>query len=195
MIRATAAIAILGALAGLGAGCATPQSRFYTLSGTATAAPATTPTAVSVAVGPVSIPATVDRPQIVMNAGANQVTMDEFNRWASPLQNNITRVVAENLVALLGTPRVTQSLGVDSDFRVAIEVQRFESTPGDSAMLDAAWVVRRAKDGKLETGRTTVREAVPEKGYDALVAAHSRAMGRLSQEIANAVRALDGAPR
>jgi uncharacterized protein len=78
---------------------------------------------------------------------------------------------------------------------VAIEVQRFELTPGDSAMLDAVWVVRRARDGKLETGRTTVLEAVREKGYDPLVAAHSRAVGRLSQDIANAVRALDGAPR
>ena len=62
---------------------------------------------VSVAVGPVSVPAAVDRPQIVVSTGPNQVRLDEFNRWASPLQNNIARVVAENLVAMLGTPRVT----------------------------------------------------------------------------------------
>ncbi len=78
---------------------------------------------------------------------------------------------------------------------MAIEVQRFESTPGDSAMLDAAWLVRRAKDGKIETGRTTVREPVAQKGYDALVAAHSRAIGRLSQDIANTLRTLDSVPR
>ena len=194
-MRGTAAgIGVLWVLAGLLGGCATPASRFYTLNGTATAAPSA-PSPVSVAVGPVSIPATVDRPQIVVNTSANQVEVDEFNRWAAPLQNNISRVVAENLGALLGAPRVTQTLGVESDFRVAIEVQRFESTPGDSAVLDAAWVVRRAKDGRIETGRTTVREPVPQKGYDALVAAHSRAVGRLSADIANAVRALDGAPR
>jgi len=195
MIRLAAAIATLCTLAGLVAGCGSPASRFYTLSGTATAAPAAPPLQVSVAVGPVSVPGTVDRPQIVVNTGANQVEVDEFNRWASPLQSNISRVVAENLVALLGAPWVTQTLGVDSDFRVAIEVQRFESTPGDSAMLDAAWLVRRVKDGKIETGRTTVREPVAQKGYDALVAAHSRAIGRLSQDIANTVRTLDSVPR
>jgi uncharacterized lipoprotein YmbA len=193
-MRAATVIAALCALAGLLAGCSSPASRFYTLNGTATAA-AGTPSAVSVTVGPVSVPATVDRPQIVVNTSANSVDVDEFNRWASPLQNNISRVVAENLGVLLGAPRVTQSLGVESDFRVAIEVQRFESMPGDSAILDAAWMVRRAKDGRIETGRTTVREAVPQKGYDALVAAHSRAVGRLSQDIASAVRMLDGAPR
>ena len=32
--------------------------------------------------------------------------MDEFNRWAEPLNENIARVVAEDLAALLGTPQV-----------------------------------------------------------------------------------------
>jgi uncharacterized lipoprotein YmbA len=58
-------------------------------------------------------------------------------------------------------------------------------------LLDAVWTVRRSKDGKAETGRTTVRETVQEKSYDALAAAHSRAVARLSQDIATAVRALD----
>ena len=51
--------------------------------------------------------------------------------------------------------------------------------------------MRRSKDGKSETGRTTVREPAPQNGYDALAAAHSRAVARLSQDIAEAVRALD----
>ena len=69
--------------------------------------PAATSSNLSVVVGPVSVPAVVDRPQIVVNTGPNQVRLEEFNRWASPLQNNIARVVADNLVAMLGTPRVT----------------------------------------------------------------------------------------
>ena len=143
--------------------------------------------------GPVSVPAVVDRPQIVVNVGPNQVRLEEFNRWAAPLQNNIARVVADNLVLMLGTPRVIlseQLLSADADYRAAIEVQSFQSAPGEAAMLDAVWSVRRAKDGKAETGRTTVRETVQEKGYDALAAAHSRALARLSQDIAAAVAAL-----
>jgi uncharacterized protein len=186
-------IAAVFALTALAVGCGTtPPSHFYTLS--ATTAPATTSSNLSIAVGPVSVPAVVDRPQIVIATGPNQVGVDEFNRWASPLQNNISRVVADNLVALLGTPRVTlspQTLSADVDYRAAIEVQNFESTPGEAAMLDAVWTVRRAKDGKTETGRTTTREAVQEKSYNALAAAHSRAVARLSQDIADAVRALD----
>ena len=145
-------------------------------------------------VGPVSVPAAVDQPQIVVSTGANQVTFDEFNRWASPLQDNIARVVAENLVAALGTPRVTlfpQTLNVDADIRVAIEVRNFESTPGKTASLDAIWTVRRSEDGKTETGRTSVREPVQDSSYEALAAAHSRAVARLSQDIADAVKPME----
>jgi uncharacterized lipoprotein YmbA len=169
----------------------TPPSHFYTLS--AAAAPAASALNVSVAVGPVSVPADLDSPQIVVTAGPNQVQMDEFNRWAAPLQENIARVVAKDLVALLGTPRVTlfpQALSSDAEYRVAIEVQGFESAPGESASLDAVWTVLRVKDGKVETGRTTIREPVREKGYDALVAAHSRGIARMAEDIAGAVRSL-----
>jgi uncharacterized protein len=192
-MRYLTALALVCALAALAAGCAsTPASRFYTLS--AASGPAATASNLSIAVGPVSVPAVVDRPQIVVNMGPNQVWLDEFNRWAAPLQNNIARVVADNLVLMLGTPRVTlfaQTLSEGADYRAAIDVQSFQSAPGEAAVLDAAWTVRRTKDGKAETGRTAVRETVQEKDYDALAAAHSRAVARLSKDIADAVRALD----
>ena len=59
-------------------------------------------------------------------------------------------------------------------------------------LLDAVWTVVRTKDGKSQTGRTTVRESTSDGSFDALAAAHSRAVGRLSQDLANAVRELAG---
>ena len=188
MITRLVNLAIHGVIM-LAVGCtSTPPSRFYTLR--AASDPVAPSSSLSIAVGPVTVPAVVDRPQIVVNAGANQVRVDDFNRWAAPLQNNIARVVADNLVAMLGTPRVTLS-NIDADYRAAIEVQSFESSLGEAAMLDAVWFVRRSKDGRTETGRTAVRESVQEKSYDALAAAHSRAVARLSRDLAAAVVALD----
>ena len=60
----------------------------------------------------------------------------------------------------------------------------------DSATLNAIWTVRRTKDGKTQAGRTAVREPSTGMGYDALVAAHSRALARLSQDIAERIRLL-----
>jgi uncharacterized protein len=195
MHRLTAQL-ILCACFALLTSCASPASRFYTLSAAATApAPSSD---LSLVVGPVSVPASVDRPEIVVATGPNQVRIEEYDRWAAPLQDEISRAVAENLVALLGTPRVTQSsetLSGGAEYRAGIEVQKFESAPGESATLDAVWTVRRINDDKSRMGRTTVREALPQQGYDALAAAHSRAIARLSQDIADAVLALDHAVR
>jgi uncharacterized lipoprotein YmbA len=199
MIRRVAAIiaAMAGAcaLAAMPVGCASPPSHFYTLSPSAPAGAVDGKTSnLVVVVGPVSIPAMVDMPQMVVRTGPNQVSMDEFNRWASPLQSNIAQVVADNLVALLGTPRIMlyqQAQNTDGDYRVSIDVQTFESAPGDAATLNALWVVRRMKDSKTQIGRTTVREATPEKTYQALAAAHSRALSRLSEDIANAISMFD----
>jgi uncharacterized protein len=191
-MRRLATIAVPWALLILAAGCASPMSRFYALSAAPTPA-ATTPSDLSVLVNPVIIPASVDRAQMVVSVGKNQVFVDEFNRWVGPLQNGIARVMAENLVALLGTPRVTVSTQTIAfpDYRVAIDVQRFDSALGEAATLDAFWTVVRLKDAKSQTGRTSLREPTTAPGYDGVAAAHSRALERLSRDIAGAVQALD----
>ncbi len=190
------ALVSAGLIALLAAGCASPPARFYTLS--AARVPGAPPSGRSVSVGPVSVPESVDRPEMVLAAGPNQVRIDEFNRWASPLKSEIARAVAENLVLMLGTDRVTQAAQTataDVQYRALIEVQRLDSMPGEAVAFEAVWVVRRTADGKSLTGRTRVREPLSESGYPAVAAAHSRAVVRLSQDIAEAVRSLEAAPR
>ncbi len=186
-------IALICVIAALSAGCAsTPHSNFYTLS------PALKPAAAaanySVSVGPVTVPTAVDRPQIVVRVGPNQVDIDEFNRWASPLQNDIARVVAENLTLMLGTPDVTvfpQSTAAGASYRVVISVVRFDSVPGGAASIDAVWTVRRAKEDQSRTGRTAISVPVQGSGYAPLVAAHSLAIEKLSEDMAEAIRAME----
>jgi hypothetical protein len=85
------------AVAAAGCGASAP-SRFYTLSSTATSNDVTT-AKYAVLVGPVSVPAAVDRPQFVVQVAPNRVELDEFNRWAAPLNDAIARAVAGNLAA------------------------------------------------------------------------------------------------
>jgi uncharacterized lipoprotein YmbA len=113
------------------AGCGSAPSRFYTLNSTATGDGATNSN-VAVIVGPVSIPAEVDRPQFTVQVAPNRVAVDEFNRWAAPLNDNIARVVAGDLTVLLGTPRVAAIPAVNfaAAYLVTINIQRFETVPG-----------------------------------------------------------------
>jgi uncharacterized lipoprotein YmbA len=177
------------------AGCASAPARFYTLTSTATALAG--PRAdYAVLVGPVAVPASVDRPELVLQASPNRVVLEEFNRWAGPLNESIARTVAGDLAALLGTPRVASGpLGNFSPaYRVTLDVQRFDSMPGDSVLVEAVWVVHETEGGKTQTGQTAAREPVAGEGFDALVAAHSRALAQMSAQIAAAIRRLAAAP-
>ena len=198
MMRRIHVFAVLFALVAWLTGCASSQqAQFYTLS-PVPPPPAAPLAACSVSVGPVSVPDVVDRQQIVIRTGPNQVTMDEFNRWASPLRGGIARVVAENLVSMLGTPQVTvfpQTSAAGVDYRVAIDVLRFDSAPGGVATLDALWTVRSAKPEASHSGRTSVSEPAQGGGYNALVAAHSRALGKMSMDIATTIREMQALPK
>lgn len=184
---------VLCALAVGLAGCATPRSEFYTLHVPAAAAPGAA--APHAAVGPVSVPSLVDRPQIVVRTGPNRVFFDEFHRWGAPLRDDIARVVEGNLASLLAAPGTAAQPGIPKDgagrYRVRIDVTAFDSVPGESALLEAAWTVRAEEGGPARSGRTAVREPVKGEGYEALAAAHSRALAVLSGEIAEAIRALE----
>jgi len=172
-------------------GCGTTApSRFYTLDVTAVADGAA-PVSYPIMVGPVSVPAAVDRPQFVVQAAPNRVDVDEFNRWAAPLNDAVAQVVAGDLVKLLGTPNVAAApmANFDPAYRATIDVQRFDSVPGQAAMLEAVWTVRRTAGGETRSGRTVAREAVQGDGFDALAAAHSRALAKMSGDIATAIRA------
>jgi uncharacterized protein len=141
-------------------------------------------------VGPVSMPAAVDRPEFVVETAPNRVDVDEFNRWAAPLNDAIAQAVAGDLVKLLGTPNVAAApmANFDPAYRVTIDVQRFESVPGHSALVEAMWTVQSTAGGETRSGRTIASEPVQGDGFDALAAAHSRAVAKMSADIAVAIR-------
>jgi len=51
---------------------------------------------------------------------------------------------------------LTELTSADADYRAMIDVQRFD--PGEAAIFEAVWMVRRIKDGRSERGCTTIRQ-------------------------------------
>jgi uncharacterized lipoprotein YmbA len=185
-------------------GCGTPKEYFYTLNdytlgdytlgdlATGDAA-ATGSNYYTVAIAPVSVPEGVDRPQMVVRAGINRVELSELHRWAEPLKSEIPRVLAVHLRRALRTARIAtadQSASLDADYRIAVDVQRFESTLGERVTIEALWSVRTAKSGRSRTGRSFVSEPARGADHEALAAAHGRALARMAGELAGAIRSL-----
>ena len=186
----------VAAVLALAMGCgSTAPSRFYTLGSTATSAGATA-APYAVIVGPVSIPASVDQPALVVQVAPNQVDLDDFNRWAGPLDDGIARTVAGDLSVMLGSPRVATAplANFEPDYRVTIDVQRFDSIQGEAALIEAVWAVSPSAGGPTRSGRTVAREAVTGDGVDAFAGAHSRALAQVSRDIAAAIRSAAASP-
>ncbi|GFO57893.1 hypothetical protein GMST_02180 [Geomonas silvestris] len=142
-----------------------------------------------VAVGPVTLPELVDRPQLVVRLAGNRVEILEQQRWAEPLKGGIARVVAADLGRLLGPGRAfsyQEHAGVSADYRLLLDVERFEAQPGQGVSLEVAWTLRGAAESTPRTGSVRLDETAGE-GYDSLVAAFSRALSTLSQKIADAI--------
>jgi uncharacterized lipoprotein YmbA len=184
------AIAIALMICAVSACSTSSPSRFYTLEPVAAAGSGDS-MASPILVGPVTVPDEVDRPEFVVRTGPNRVGIDEFNRWASPLTDGIAQTVVADLGKLLNDPNVAAAplANFKPAYRVVIDIQRFESTAGKSASLEAVWTVRRMADGFTRVGRTIASEPVSSSTFAELAAAHSRGIAKLSGDIAAAVRA------
>jgi len=206
---AAAALAASALLLGCAAGA---PDRFYTLAepgGAAAAGPGEParqpgdPAPGSIAVGPVAVPEIVDRPQLVVLRGGQQVAVLESRRWAQSLPADIAARIADELSRLLPGRRVYP----DTDpadrppgravLRIELRVERFETitvTPPRIAD-DIAWTLRcaaAAAPAGGPDGYLRLRETAEPGGSDdigALVAAHGRALAAAGRAIAASIAA------
>lgn len=76
--------------------CASTPTNFYTLESQSRPPVVTTTTGATkplIGIGPLSLPALLDRRGIVTRAENNSVQIAEFDQWAAPLQNNVLAVL------------------------------------------------------------------------------------------------------
>src|SRR5262249_27258017 len=157
-----------------------PPERFYTLASDPLPRAAASTPAYTVVVGPVTVPEIVDRPQLVVRTSPTRVDVVELARWAAPLKSEIPRVIADQLARLLDGARTSSSSERTSgppDYRVQIDVRRFESSLQNGATIEASWTIR-TREGASIDGQSSATEAAG-ADYDALVAAHGRALSTI----------------
>ena len=180
-------------------GCASsPPARFYTLSSLQEGGrgPKESPSdqGLGIVVGPIQFPGYLDRTEIVTRASSNKITLSEFDLWAGSLAEDFNRALAENLSVLLSTeivvvyPRLRPGL---AKFQITMDVTRFDGPLGGDVSLIARWAILEGKERKLVSVRkSTIIEPSGAQGYEAMVAADSRALEKLSREIAETIKTL-----
>jgi uncharacterized lipoprotein YmbA len=184
-------VTVLAAPVLLAACSSTPTDQFYTLSGGAgtVVPPAAASAPLFFEMRPVTIPAQVRRPQMMVGGEGGTIELLEHHRWAGPLADEITTGLSLGIAADLGGVDVYRNPTPSGSalYRIGANVQRFESRPGDYALIDAVWNVRKVDGGAVQTCRSVFQEKVG-PGYEALVAGHRAALAKLAAAIAQGVR-------
>jgi uncharacterized lipoprotein YmbA len=194
-IRNIAWTFVIGMVVFTGCRSKTPPVKFYTLSSITQTSEETSVTEVdqpiAIGVGPMEIPKTIDRPQIVVRINPNKLEVDEFQRWAGSLYEDILEVLTENLSILLKSNLVSAHPWEDffnPDYRIVLDVHRFDGSLGDHIVLNVTWTITDGKGREaLLVRKSIIREPVLGKDFEAFVEAKSRALATFSQEIAREV--------
>lgn len=187
VVKLAVSIGVLGLVLG---GCATsPPARYYTLTPLQPpAVKAASAPSFTVAVGPVILPDLLQRPQIATRTNDQQISFSDFHRWAGTLADETKRVLVVNLNGLLAGQRAavtTDDMAIDPDYRVVVNINRFDGLSGGSVWLNAVWSIKEQK-GKMAmaVNQSVIEEPVSGPEYPDLVSAQSRAVGQLSHAIA-----------
>jgi uncharacterized lipoprotein YmbA len=171
------------------AGCGVGPRSFYVLTADG---PSPSGGGLGIGVGPVSLAEYIDRPNLVIAEGSNQLAVAEDHRWAGDLASSIARVTAANLGRRMNTGNVrTYPWQGDEGIRyqITLDIRQLHAGSDGYAVIEAGWRAYSLPDRKVAASRTFVdREALAADGYPALVAAQSRLLSRMAAEIASSLR-------
>ena len=180
---------------GLVAGCAgrTPPPAFWQVEPLAERPAAWASDAPGVFVSSVELPRYLDRPEVIRRVAPRQLSPAPFDRWAEPLDDASSRVLAEELSRRLASERVVAYPAeprFSVDYQVVVDIDRFDGEESGELHLVGRWSVLDGIGGPVVAGsREDINEDAGE-GMNGLVGAHSRALSELASRIATAIAAL-----
>lgn len=170
------------------AGCSGSKS-FYVLTADG---PSPSGSGRAIGVGPISLAEYIDRPNLVIQDGPNLLAVAEDHRWAGDLSASVARVTAANLGRRLNTGNVRVYPWQRDDEinqQVTIDIRQLHSGSDGYAVIEAGWRVYSLPGRTLKASRTFVdREPLEKDGYQPMVAAQSRLLARMADEIARSMR-------
>lgn len=147
---------------------------------------------VAVGVAPVEFPEYLNRREVVTRSSSNELVINRYYQWASPLRGDFERVLAANLGAMIPTRRSTVlpfRRAFPLDYEVRMSVDRFERLADGTVVLDARWVVlAQANERAITVEDAGVRIPNVANDYPSIVAAMSRAIADLSRKVADDIR-------
>ena len=136
-------------------GCASsPDPRLYVLDGSnAQRTQSSLGSDISILVSPVVLPDYMNRPEIVFKSGDNRIIVNQNDRWAGSLKDNVTSVITSNLSAYLNTNESFDyfaNFTAKPDVTVRIRVLEFGRVDDLTSVLNVSWELVQTATGQTQ---------------------------------------------
>lgn len=171
--------------------CSSPASQFYVLTPLAHPSNLTKKASASIAIGPINIAEYLQQPSIVTRLTHHELVLNEFHRWAQPLESNINEIIINDLEVLLPNKNVVpydSVIAENADYRVSIQITQFATDMTGNSDLTASWQIIQAKNNKIvRQYQRTISNTVNPYNFNSIVKAMSVNLNQLSQLIAKTI--------
>jgi len=172
--------------------CSSVPIHYYTLAAKDAYEPQSTPANPAlIEVRIAHLPAQLNRPELVVRSGDNELIVLENQRWGSPLRDELRDAIAVRLRSELSESEASRS---GPKLEVIVAVDRLEAELNHAVVLSATWSSRATGDCRPTTNSSSltcslhaVKSIGP--GYAALVDGYQAAISDLSHAIAASLNA------
>jgi len=175
----------------LGACASTTPDHFYVLSALPQDTRDARPPPTVQATLKVTLPASADRTEIVLNASGGRVVILEHERWAAPLADLATQTLARDIERrLTDTLIFAHDLGrpKGADVRIAVDVVQMTLRQGGEARIEAQWQISDLRSSKVVVGGGNFSAPLADGDYAAVARSLSECLGLLGDRLAEEMR-------
>jgi len=170
----------------LGACASTTPDHFYVLSALPQGTSDTRPAPTAQATLKMTLPASADRAEILLDASGGRVIVLEHERWAAPLTDLATQTLARDIERRRNDLLVfTHGMGrsKDTDLRIAVDVVQMTLHRGGQARIEAQWQIVDLHSGKVVAGGGDFSVPLAVGDYAAIAASLSECLGLLADRL------------
>jgi uncharacterized lipoprotein YmbA len=143
--------------------------------------------ALAIGIGPITLPALLDRKQMVTRLHDNRVQLAEFHQWAEPLKDTLPRVIVKNLAELQPSyvfRAYPWSAYGNVDYRIIIDIDSFAAETKKTVKLSASWAIMDERQHTIiKNGKIKFEHVLANPAPAAIAEAMSQLLSQFSQRL------------
>ncbi len=137
-------------------------------------------------VGPIIIPGYIDRPQIVSKSDSAELHYAEYERWAEPMDEMLTRIITQNITKLTQSNNIVShpwSSNANITHQLSAKIVKFENDMHGDALLIVQWQLLDKNSGNSNSTYSEYKVPAAGSKYSERISALNLALDQFANDV------------